>query len=464
MKSLDISPDTSVLVPLHNQKLPWHVALAELCDNSFDAGASRVRIAFLGLRQLQVSDDGNGCDSIENMLTLGRHHRHKTTSVGQYGVGLKDAAVWLWGRTRINTIYRGILRSVEVNWSKLAKSDEWKILESEPVDAPQGEKGTCIEFLGTDHHRRDYNKIVERLSYIFTPAIRSGRQIVIEQPRKKAILCTAWEMPALEKVIQTSFEIHGKTVNLYAGVIAEGHDTPYWGFSFAYGHRMIMDRPSALGSKGRTVSRICGLVTLDRKWRIAKNKDGIVEDQDALEDAIWQHCHEIIEESSHQAEIISNSRLAIDITHDLQERLAELAKARRPGDTGKRGTQTPTGKGTPHTKATKLQPGSHIMQRYASKGIRMEWKSFPNGDLGSVDLPGKVIYLNKNHNYLDALIEAQNRAAITQICLVLLCETAMKIESDGQMKLFKTDYEQFTDALSDLLAKQPITTDRKQES
>jgi hypothetical protein len=56
-----------VLHSMSNQALPWWKALAELVDNSFDAGAYRVTIEMAG-RTLIVSDDGRGATK-ETMST-----------------------------------------------------------------------------------------------------------------------------------------------------------------------------------------------------------------------------------------------------------------------------------------------------------------------------------------------------------------------------------------------------------
>lgn len=50
-------PDPHLLASLVNANLPWWKALAELVDNSLDAGATRVVID-VSHRTLTVSDDG----------------------------------------------------------------------------------------------------------------------------------------------------------------------------------------------------------------------------------------------------------------------------------------------------------------------------------------------------------------------------------------------------------------------
>jgi hypothetical protein len=123
-----LAPDPAYLYALVNQNLTWRDALSELVDNSFDAGATRVEVIFEG-KTLRVRDDGEGVEDIGRMLTLGHHTRGARTRLGRYGVGLKDAAIWLAPSLDIHTI-RGLAGTVSqcvVNWDQLAKSLDWNL-------------------------------------------------------------------------------------------------------------------------------------------------------------------------------------------------------------------------------------------------------------------------------------------------------------------------------------------------
>lgn len=74
-----LPPDPHILASFANANLPWWKALAELVDNSLDAGASRVVIDITN-RVLTVSDDGLGCEDITAVFKLGEHKRRRSSA------------------------------------------------------------------------------------------------------------------------------------------------------------------------------------------------------------------------------------------------------------------------------------------------------------------------------------------------------------------------------------------------
>src|SRR5690348_4473333 len=73
-------------------------ALAELVDNSIDAGASHALIRFVQragrLEQLVVVDDGCGMDNtaIDVAMTVGGERGYHGSEIGRFGFGLKAAS------------------------------------------------------------------------------------------------------------------------------------------------------------------------------------------------------------------------------------------------------------------------------------------------------------------------------------------------------------------------------------
>ncbi len=73
-------------------------ALAELVDNSIDAGAANVSIRFIRAKgrlvRLLVVDDGTGMDegSIDIAMTVGGDRRYDEAEIGRFGLGLKAAS------------------------------------------------------------------------------------------------------------------------------------------------------------------------------------------------------------------------------------------------------------------------------------------------------------------------------------------------------------------------------------
>lgn len=93
-----LTPDPGLVKSLGaNHSLP--TALADLVDNSVDAGAGRVLIRFLRiwqtLEEIHVLDDGHGMDSvgIDHAMTLGARREYDAKAMGHFGLGLKAAAL-----------------------------------------------------------------------------------------------------------------------------------------------------------------------------------------------------------------------------------------------------------------------------------------------------------------------------------------------------------------------------------
>ncbi len=290
---MNISPGPALLNSLRTQSLQWKTVLGELIDNSFDAGATRVEIVFGPKRQIEVKDNGLGCDDIEAMLTLGRHYRQPTTRLGRYGVGLKDAACWLWGVTNIVTIKKGVRRVCRVDWAKLASAAEWYVPDPEQEQA-RDEPGTCLVFRNIARNLpNDPLALMRELSYTFTPGLLQGRQIVFRFPKKKPLTATPYALPPLDDVVQDEFLVNGRGVKIHVGIVKEGHPNEHPGFAFCHHHRVITT--TALGCGGLSPARIAGQVWLDNSWSISRNKDELVDGQDELSEALFSRLRPMLE-------------------------------------------------------------------------------------------------------------------------------------------------------------------------
>lgn len=450
-----------LLLSLHRQPMKWHVVLGELCDNSFDAGASRVEIVFGPGKTLRVIDDGHGCGSIERMLTLGDHYHQSTTKLGRYGVGLKESACWLWGELEVRTVHKGKQHKAHVDWGSLSRQENWNVPDPVVVDTDDPQ-GTQLIFRGISKGFPDYEQLQSELSYTFAPALWSGKQIVMKFARRQPITCAGWQMPPVEEQVQDSFIVNGKGVTIKAGIVSLGAPNPRKGFSICHGHRMIGDS-TAFGSKGHSVSRISGIVELDSAWSLSKNKTDVVDEfQEELEDAIFSRCESIILKSAHQAEILRNSALENKVSESLQSMLGEMKKASRSsGDSS--GSVSPKGSKKRHRRAKKTQPGDSFMDKCRVGKIRMEWAPRDDGLAGYVDLKGDVIYLNENHSRMRYHRERENTDALVDHCLYLLCDSAVENEQMDKLPACR-DHHGFVEVVSHVLHCQHVNQEAEASS
>jgi len=92
-------PDPSILEVITNSPYPLPNAIAELIDNSLDAGASDISVRFLRDANqaigLAVIDNGRGiaAGDFDRAMTFAAKSSHKSSDIGMFGVGLKSASL-----------------------------------------------------------------------------------------------------------------------------------------------------------------------------------------------------------------------------------------------------------------------------------------------------------------------------------------------------------------------------------
>lgn len=98
VKVRHMAPDPSLAraVGRHHS---FETALADLIDNSIDAGANHVLVRFLqrdgAITGLRLIDDGAGMDSssIDSAMTFATHRDYANEDLGHFGIGLKAASL-----------------------------------------------------------------------------------------------------------------------------------------------------------------------------------------------------------------------------------------------------------------------------------------------------------------------------------------------------------------------------------
>lgn len=413
-----ITPETAILQALRNQSLSYKAILGELIDNSFDAGATRIRIEVVG-KDLVVEDDGDGCADLASMVTLGKHIKQAGTRLGRYGVGLKDAALWLGGPTRIRSVHGGIVRNVFIDWDHL---HDWEIPDPTEIEASPGERGTRITFHGITHRFPDgerYSELVGDISYLFTPALKSGKQIVFKGKNKQPITATRFELPRLEHIVDTDIVVDGKRAHVHVGVVPDGDANPRPGIAYTHGFRVIMGGGStALGCGGKSPARISGWVSLDSGWRLNKNKDGVNIDSDRLGDAVYAVIRNIVDIAARQTMSIRSAALAQKLTSMLRGMTPGTGDAKRDRTGEKPGTIDQKGSGRKHRNATKAKNGES--RRVVSLGrMSIDFKSCVQPSIGEVDLSGEFIWLAENNPWIVRLRKEENADALVTAAIGL---------------------------------------------
>jgi len=469
--SISTAPTTAILEASRNQSLTFAKAISELIDNSFDARATRVQIG-ISKNQVTVTDNGQGCSDIGAMIQQGRHIANNRAALGRYGVGLKDAAHWFWGQTSIATSDGAFVRTLQADWPAIVKSGKWdnvRAFESEWTLQAVEEcgiqgRGTRITFNNIEKrtNAKGIESLVRELGFMFWPALRDGRQIEVAFNGKPYIVAP-FRFPLMEDRIEREFSVNGKVVKLTAGVVAHGQPNEVRGHAIAYQHRVIQKHSLACGDFGS--SRFFGWVELGEGWRLARNKDSITDDADALNEAILRESLPVLTIANSASEMVALDQLKNEVEAGIGGALADLRKAKRKPSGKEKGTVEPTGKGKEHERAENRHetPGKYrpfdglknrgiggIICHFASEGI--------DQPIGRVDprAGGKLVAtLNQDHPFMAEMMKEKTGAFyVTVASLVANFIASQDEDTGGQLWIKFKDYEaheRYTVLLTDLL-------------
>lgn len=418
---------------MSNQKLNWPEVIGELIDNGWDARADRITVRFGPGRVVEVADNGEGCDDIIKMLSLGVHYvpqGQKRNRIGRWGVGLKDAATWLWGTTEIYSRSGNQVIQGSINWPLYSKQHERKLKFSKSEADSTDFCGTILVFKNIDKQfPRDFDVFLNELQYLFSPALQQGKQIIIGHSGRKHI-CSAWKLPPFDgPAVEETFSVNGRSVTLKAGVVAEGHPNERKGYSIFYLDRIIKNT-TVWANGDQSLARFCATIELDDKWVLSKNKTDIKETMlDELEPEVYRRCELLIARARKQSENLKNSLFDKEVQNLLQ---TNLEAKKSDGEKEKREKGNKTGTVIPkHTdikrKPKKKQPGDKLSRIAA---INFDWESANNKLIGRADIEKSkcMVWLNENHSYLQYLRESENAEAIAAMCWVIIAESCQQMD------------------------------------
>lgn len=445
----DFTPRSHLLESHTNNNMPWWQALSELIDNALDANAKRVSIEVSG-KSLFVKDDGNGVEDVLSLFRLGEHRRSRSTKLGRYGVGAKDAWLSCSDVMRVVSVRGGIKTTLQVDYKSLV-ANNWQGDDphSEATELPNG---TTLEFKLRAGKRAPQKESIDMVGWVFTPAIKNGIQLLFGKSDKREVIKPC-ELPDLQDVVDSEFDIDGKLVHIRIGILPEGvimSRGPFW---LSHGHRNITS--TSLGVKGGTSQKLGGVITLGDGWRLSRHKDDLTENLDRLEDAIFCRIEPILEKASTMAETLELASLRTEIQSLLDEAIDKAKEKRKKGN--KSGSVPSGNTGRKRKNAEKFDttsvgsvelPGT---QGRKSKlhGINFDWCERDDVSLGSVDPMGQRVSLNTNNLFVRETRDQGNR--IAQILCVCSLLADFESRHAGTQKLLSFEYKDFSQAVGMLV-------------
>jgi hypothetical protein len=450
---IDLTPNPHVLHAMMNSPLSWHNGLAELIDNSYDhGGATRVEIHING-NVVSIADDGKGVEDVTACFRYGDHRVSGKEGISKYGVGAKDVWHAMANVMRVITVRNGIKTIAYADCEKMAGN-------SFAMDDPTHEEttetsGTTIELHLRKGKQKPRDDSIEKLSWMFSPGLRNGFQIVVAKKSGQIVNRKALkpvELPLLNDVIESSFDIDGKKVYIRIGVVADGHkmvNGPFW---LIRQHRIISG--SGLGIKnGYGCKRVGGEIHLGREWSLAKHKDSLTEDLDKLRDAIFERIEPVLKKADSIAETFESAALRNDLAEMLDAAIGSAEDVHGPSNKKQKrdkgistGTVLPKNSGRRQAKTKKPKPdeGPYIDESNGTKNglskkhgprIQFDWKPFGDERCGEVDALGKFIWLNSDNKYVASLIHESRKPELLLLIASILADHDCRHEGNGQSLL-----------------------------
>ena len=414
--------------------MPWWKALSELVDNSFDANATRVVIQTIG-RTVVVTDDGKGMKDVRSAVTLGDHQSQG--GIGMYGIGLKDAWLSAGDKISIETTSGKHCQTLEVDIAQL--DDNWN---GPDPSVNESEKGTGTEI--TLHLRRNKkqprDEVFQKLAWVFAPAIEQGRQILWQVAKNKKRPLSPAKLPAMTDIVSDSFEVEGKYVEIYIGLMKEGERIrggPFW---IQHKHRII--ESSSIGSKGQSAFGVAGRIVLGDGWKFTKNKDSIDDSLDELENEIHNRIWSVLKKAEQQSFNVETLQLQAEIKALLDDAVGNLKREKRSPKRESVGTVAPknTGRKRKHaSKISDLSGGVSDKGKRRQRGFTVDWCQDGDDSMGSYEPRTATVKLNLENPFVSRCRKQQNREALLSVAVAILSQWLCDSPDGSQSTMFEVE-------------------------
>lgn len=393
----------------HNQSNKPYLMLAELVDNSIDAGADEINIIIQRSRtngaehELLVSDNGSGMSDFKRFFTLGEHVEDLTRRrIGCYGSGAKVACIWLThddkvrGSINILSTCGGHHYAAHQNIGTIIHDGLKTTFTVTPVDEDPADlkkaSGTLIKLTGGERLRRllaNRSQVVKDLFNLYEMPITEGRLQIKVNGEPVTGKPTVFEGDSIRFDEAIFYENSFYHLSFECGeVSSDFNGLSTWNIYHA-GRCINYREPESFGES--LAPKFCGKVILkeitdsngeelyQRKWPLSFNKD-------YLEEWMREKISEIIYGNDEVVALIDRLKKAKQTesfktlqenANTILEGISGNAKAMRPGDLGLEGTKIPTGNGGHHKDARFKKPSQNGRMRLGGRArggsIRVEF-------------------------------------------------------------------------------------------
>ena len=314
-KEIDILPDRSLMPKIGQTGYSISQAVSELVDNSIDARedgkALTVEIHFDSEKgMIEISDDGLGMDEQTAANSIKLAHSEKKNKLGEFGLGLKTAAMSLGKKFQILTTQKGsdeeyILEFDEEKWLKSGDWTKHEMKVKSGVDKKRSNTTIRINNLRFSIYPNLAGNLRKDLATRFAPFIENG-EVKIKINTKwcepePLDLKTEYYAPDGKEPFRMTLE-SGNEVRGWRGLLKKGSNKGDYGFRVFRRGRLVVQY-GKLGFHPHPEARqIVGEIHLDHV-PVTHNKREFIEESPLYkeinneEGIFWKFMRDLVREA-----------------------------------------------------------------------------------------------------------------------------------------------------------------------
>ena len=304
----NVPPSTGLIKAMIDADLSLKTCIAELIGNALDQDAKRIDLSLNKKHpgEFTISDDGKGCPNLEKMIMLGSHVPSKKGTIGRYGVGCKDAVVWLGGSTLIDSLTgSGKKESAFVDWLQL---DNWQVqFEDDCVRATRGVTITVKDL----RVRRftGWKSVGAYVSELFSAAIDHGVVITVDGKVVKSN-----PAPLLDNRVPFRITREGLVFEGFCGILVDKGISSGW--NIRYGWQTIASNCTNEGFGELSPQGFWGMGYMvddgEREWNLTRNKNWSEDLASMLNSPdLWEIVQPLLEKLQQ-----ANDQMLMHLNHD----------------------------------------------------------------------------------------------------------------------------------------------------
>jgi Histidine kinase-, DNA gyrase B-, and HSP90-like ATPase len=278
MKTVNITPDVSLLKKAGevNYKIP--AAVAELVDNAIDARLPKRKLVVevqlgqeRGEKRILVSDDGTGmtAEEAEKAMVMAYSPKHGD-KIGEFGLGMKTACSFLGKHFEVITATAEASKATRIVYDEdqFLKRGKW-VIDLEEVDK-EFDHGTVIRItdLKVNLYPGVKDIVLVNFCKVFKHFVGSGDVEILVNGDPV--------LPVMPETIpeydtELDFEVNGKRVRGWAGLLKRGSGRGQYGFDLVRHNRVMAEHQEIGFTRQTTMTRLVGELHMD-EFPVTNNK------------------------------------------------------------------------------------------------------------------------------------------------------------------------------------------------